>query len=141
MYILADKYDIASLGEVAKKKFEGVAEQSHPSFVSWQNPVYPVLEMIPRIYAATGRHNGGLRDVVVEYVRRGRIQADNDTWDFPRNNKSGRSFTDQVEALFESVPEFALDVSRSWLKMPYSGCTRNGNRSRSREYSPDPWAV
>ena len=138
MYILADKYDIASLGELAKNKFEGVVEQSRPSFFSkGRGLVHPVLEMIPRIYAATDRHNGGLRDVVVQYVRRRRTQVDSDLIDFRWYSKSERSFADQVEALLESVPEFALDVSRSWLKMPYLGCARNGNRQRSRESSPE----
>lgn len=30
-------------------------------------------------------------------------------------------FKDKVESLFETVPEFAVDVSRSWLETPYLG--------------------
>lgn len=102
MYVLADKYDIASLGDLAKKKFEELANEHNGD----SNRI-PVLDMIPRIYAVTGGHNRGLRNSVVEYARVERTKTD--------------TFRDQMESLFESVPEFAVDISRSWLEMPYLG--------------------
>ena len=114
MYILADKYDIASLGELAKKKFEEVAKQCSPF-----SSKCPILDTIPRIYAVTGEHTRGLRDVVVEYARLQRTKIDNRNIFTDKIDTS--PFTDQIESLFESVPEFAVDVARSWLNMPYLG--------------------
>ena len=105
MYVLADKYDIASLGELAKKKFRSLPKQS-----GLDTPSLPVLEMIPRIYAVTGEHNRGLRDVIVEYAR---VQRTRTEWKTP--------FTDRIAELLETVPEFAVEVLQSWLKLPYLG--------------------
>lgn len=147
MYVLADKYDVSSLAELAKKKFETMAEQSRP--LHRKESFFPALETVPRIYAVTSEHNRGLRDVVVEYTRLQRTKS---------NNRDSFMFTDKVEELFESVPEFAADVLQSWLKMPYLGyceeqdcgrilreqnivcgscgeCGRNKNRIRTRDPS------
>ena len=115
MYVLADKYDIASLGDLAKKKFEEEAKSYIPFFSE-----FPVLDMIPRIYAVTGEHNRALRDVVVEYARLQRTKPNyRDSWTTPIAITD--LFRNRIESLFESVPEFAIDISRSWLKTPYLG--------------------
>lgn len=113
MYVLADKYDIGSLGDLAKKKFDELANNCRlPSYST-----FPVLDMIPRIYAITGEHNRGIRDAVVEYARldRSRMGISN-TW--TNKIEISDAFTTQIESLFESVPEFAVDISCSWLEMP-----------------------
>ncbi|KAL9133691.1 MAG: hypothetical protein Q9175_005130 [Cornicularia normoerica] len=67
----ADKYDIASLGERA-------AEQALSDLkASILYNKLPVLETIPRIYAVTGEHNRGLRDVLVGYARLRRTRLGN----------------------------------------------------------------
>lgn len=111
MYVLADKYDIPSLGELAKKNFEAVAAALSPLYGATHTlPTFPVLDTIPRIYAATGEHNRALRDAVVEYTRLQRTKTD-----------SSYLFTSRIAEIFDMVPEFAADVSRSWLRVPHLG--------------------
>lgn len=116
MYVLADKYDIASLSDLAKKKFEQKAKATMygPYFTE-----SPVLDLVSRIYAVTGEHTRGLRDVVVEYTRLQRTKIDSGR-DMNATDVTN-PWTSQVQSLFESVPDFSADISRSWLETPYLG--------------------
>ena len=109
MYILADKYDIASLGALALKKFQKSVEQARrePESGSLSQSKQAILGNIPRIYALTSAHNSGLRDLVVEYAR------------LQRSRDSTPPFTAELRKLFETVPEFAIDVLLSWLDTPF----------------------
>ena len=79
-----------------------------------------MLDTIPRIYAVTGEHNRGLRDAVVEYARVQRTKIDvREAWTATITNRI--PFMNQIESLFKTVPDFAVDVSRSWLETPYLG--------------------
>ena len=109
MYILADKYDIASLGALALKKYkESVGQASRePETDSLSQSKQAILGNIPRIYALTSDHNSDLRDLVVEYAR------------LQRSRDSTPAFTNELKKLFETVPEFAIDVLLAWLDTPF----------------------
>ena len=107
MYVLADKYGIVPLRKLAKERFEGVARGLSPFWENRPSSVFPVLEIIPRVYSVTGEHNRDLRDVVVRYTR------------LQRTLTHSGLFSEKVRELFESIPEFAVDVSQSWLELPY----------------------
>ena len=109
MYILADKYDIASLGVLALKKFRTSLGQARrePETESLSQSKLAVLGNIPRIYALTSEHNSDLRDIVVEYAR------------LQRSRDSTPAFTAELRKLFETVPEFAIDVLLGWLETPF----------------------
>lgn len=128
MFVLADKYDIASLADLARMKFKEAAYEPNHSHqgspVRYPPPKLSVLETIPRIYAVTGEHNRGLRDVVVEYARLSRSHLEH-----------GNVFTDKLAELFESVPDFAVEVSKSWLKMPYLGYCEKEHCGRTLRYT------
>ena len=109
MYILADKYDIASLGALALKKFQTSMGQARrePETDSLSQSKLAILSNIPRIYALTSEHNSDLRDLVVEYAR------------LQRSRDSTPAFTTELRKLFETVPEFAIDVLLGWLETPF----------------------
>ena len=109
MYILADKYDITSLGALALKKFQISIGQARrePMTDSLSQSKLAILANIPRIYALTSDHNGGLRDIVVEYAR------------LQRSRDSTPAFTTELRKLFDTVPEFAIDVLLGWLDTPF----------------------
>ena len=115
MYILADKYDIASLGALALKKFEKSVGQARrePESDSLSQSKKAILGNIPRIYALTSAHNSGLRDLVAEYAR------------LQRSRDATPAFTTELKKLFETVPEFAIDVLLSWLDTPFLAYCRD----------------
>ncbi|KAL9065531.1 MAG: hypothetical protein Q9161_008183 [Pseudevernia consocians] len=126
MYVLADKYDLDSLGVLAQQKFARAADQPGRT----RKPVHlAVLETIPRIYAVTGEHNGNLREIVVEYVRLRRSGRSNRD-PSPASTEKNGWFREQIAHLFQTVPGFALDVSRSWLQEPYLGYCDNDSCGR-----------
>lgn len=115
MYVLADKYDIASLGALAIKKFQASSGQAHrePETSSLSQSKLAILGNIPRIYALTAEHNSGLRELVAEYAR------------LQRSRDSTPAFKTELRKLFEIIPEFAIDVLLSWLDTPFLAYCRN----------------
>ena len=115
MYVLADKYDIASLGALAIKKFQVSSGQVHhePETDSLSQNKLAILTNIPRIYALTSDHNSGLRDIVVEYAR------------LQRSRDSTAAFTTELRKVFETVPDFAIDVLLGWLDTPFLAYCRD----------------
>lgn len=97
MFAVADKYDIAALGDAAKTKFEEAS-----NIVGLDNGNY--LDVFRYVYSTTPESNRGLRDVVVGQIRtRGcRIMAD-------------AALNSRLEEIVSTTPQLAWDVFRTSL--------------------------
>ncbi|KAL9065532.1 MAG: hypothetical protein Q9161_008184 [Pseudevernia consocians] len=98
MFAVADKYDIAALGDVAKGKFEKALSRT-----AIANGHY--LEVINHVYSTTPESNRGLRNVIVEQtqIRGSRIQED------PVLNP-------RLKEIVSTTRQFAWDLINSQLK-------------------------
>ena len=103
MFAVADKYDIAALGDVAKNKFEKALSRT-----AIANGHY--LEVINHVYSTTPESNRGLRNVIVEQtqIRGSRIQED------PVLNP-------RLKEIVSTTRQFAWDLINSQLKTLTTG--------------------
>lgn len=97
MFAVADKYNIAALGDVAKNKFEQAIKES----VSDTNYF---LDIIDYVYSTTPESNRGLRDLIVfqAQTRGAKIMAE------PELNS-------RLEEIISSTPRFAMDLIQQSL--------------------------
>ena len=90
LYSLADKFDVAKLGELAIANFREVLTQS------WSPGDY--LPCVPAIYESTPDSNTGLRRVIVEYAVNGK-----------QNYSRWKMDQSLFEAAFIEAPRFGWD--------------------------------
>lgn len=98
MFAVADKYDIAALGDVAKGKFERAISKT-----AIDNGHF--LEVINNVYSTTPESNRGLRDAIVEQtqIRGSMIRED------PVLNP-------RLEKIVSTTPQFAWDLIQNCLR-------------------------
>ena len=98
MFAVADKYNIAALGDAAKVKFQ----KSIKSIV-WISPdIGSFMDVIEYVYSTTPESNRGLRDIVVRQIQ---ILGTQITADPKLNSR--------LEGIIASTPSFAMDLIRN----------------------------
>jgi hypothetical protein len=60
MYAIADKYEVAGLGDMAKDKFKKACERF------WNDPLFPTAAA--HVFSSTPDKDLGLRDVVIDTI-------------------------------------------------------------------------
>lgn len=110
MFAVADKYNIAALGDAAKDKFERSFNYMFPDLGG-------LMDVIEYVYSSTPDSNRGLRDSIVQQTQAcgAKIMAD------PALNS-------RLEEIIASTPSFAMDlIHKSFLPASPKRCrTCNG---------------
>ncbi|CAF9938022.1 MAG: hypothetical protein ALECFALPRED_007482 [Alectoria fallacina] len=97
IFAVADKYDIAALGNIAKNKFEEAINKK-----GFGDPDH--LRVIKYVYSTTPESNRGLRDVIVSHTQ-------------ARGNKIRTNFVlnSRLEEIVSTTPQFGWDLIQSSL--------------------------
>ena len=97
MFAVADKYNIATLGDVAKNKFK---EAINETFLDTRY----FLDVIEGVYNTTPESNRGLRDLIVlqTQTRGAKIMANSE-------------LNSRLEEIISTTPHFAMDLIRKSL--------------------------
>ena len=97
LYAVADKYNIAPLGKVAKRRFKGAASEKNLDDDQY-------LEIIKHAYDTTPESNRGLCDVIVSEIQTGGIMIRTNT--IPNFRQ---------EEIVSTTPQFAWDLIQTSL--------------------------
>ncbi|KAK4697750.1 hypothetical protein P7C71_g375, partial [Lecanoromycetidae sp. Uapishka_2] len=115
VFVLADKYDIPGLGQLATKKYTRILDV-------WQGMRF--LNTIPTIYETPTGHNSGLRKAVAAHTRA--------RW-YMFNSANEVETKKRLEELIATIPEFAVDFLQCWLGIGYHDiCTQCGDEVGAR---------